>query len=519
MNWNMYKSKMLAVSLLTASLLSGCAGLQFEPEMVRTANYQENSGYKLGAELVETDDGWRFSEITDSKSEVSLGGYIYEYAIEGGNCARGVLGATEGGCLKHNLKFSSDSPNGVNIVFPIPWAFGAVAFPFALLSGNFEKAGEFFLPIFVDREFGWEDYIDAISEAKKAENYDERYPDLYNRYVELKQFVSPTPTYIPNKWTLTSQANRLKSDSVYALQKRANKQLPIKITDYSGLADTKKIQSSLKQTLSVSVGIPEVLDCADVRIERYADEKYVTHDLFPAKDLDDFDRRLATAENELVQLNTRNKGIDLKNNRNIADADAQCNKKFQRYKLSLAKKNALLTVDTTSSTQKLLDGLGYDLDLPKNASIKSGTLPKSSVVELRIKSRDYTDILPVHYQNKNEDLEAHLEGRMLVITNKTGKYITVDAFSLYHSSDVLTRGGENFQNFSELAPDTVTRIPLRHFNLNGLSKDYYGLTKQKAQQTNIPFGFAIKYRITELDVPRTLYKKNNYNLYKLILES
>lgn len=514
----MYKTKKLAISLLTASLLSGCASSKFEPEAVKIENYAETSGYKLGAELVEADAGWRFERITDSSYGVTLGSFDYSGNTSNDVCYRGVLGAMEGECKEYDLEFSKNTPSVGNIIIgPIIWGVGALAAPFALLAGDFEKAGECFLPIFVFQEFDWDEYSDAINEAKSAENYDERYPELYKKYVDLHRRESFTPApYSTNIGSLTQRSKKLRSGSTHSLQQALITQLPVKITDLSGLANVKQIQNQLKQTLLASVDMQAIPKYYEPYRIKYNNENDALRELFPAKNLDDLERRIAQTTKDLASLRVINKDIDLKNNRAVADANTKNNAQFKQYQAALAKQNTEFTVEVTSRTRNLLRDFQYRLDTPKNVQIKQGQLPKKAVVNLTIKSRDYADILPDSYRNKNKDLEAHLEGRVLVITNKTGKYITVDAFSLYHNNDVLTRGGENFQNFSELAPDTVTRIPLRHFNLDGLSKNYYGLTKQNAQHTTIQYGFAIKYRITELKAPRTLYKKSNYNLYKLI---
>ena len=125
-------------------------------------------------------------------------------------------------------------------------------------------------------------------------------------------------------------------------------------------------------------------------------------------------------------------------------------------------------------------------------------------------------MLPSSYVNKGRDIEVILEGKSLSITNLTGKYITLDAVSLYHDQNVLTKGGSAFQNYIELAPGSITTLSLNEFDLSGLKTSYQGLTKEKAKKTEVQFGFAVKYRITDENTPKTLYEKKSYNLYKLL---
>lgn len=47
---------------------------------------------------------------------------------------------------------------------------------------------------------------------------------------------------------------------------------------------------------------------------------------------------------------------------------------------------------------------------------------------------------------------------------------------------------------------------------------YYALTKDEALSKNIMFGFAIKYRIIQQDIDKTLFRINTYNVYKLLLD-
>ncbi|MBK8973509.1 MAG: hypothetical protein IPM37_19975 [Hahellaceae bacterium] len=72
-------------------------------------------------------------------------------------------------------------------------------------------------------------------------------------------------------------------------------------------------------------------------------------------------------------------------------------------------------------------------------------------------------------------------------------------------------------NYVELAPGTTSStITLDDFSLEKLSDDYRDMTRAKAEGMSVEFGFAVKYRITESDSLRTLFKQNTYSLLSVL---
>jgi hypothetical protein len=514
------KRKELVGMLLAGSLLSGCATSEFNSNTIRMTDYQHQNGYTLGASLVETDTGWRFKDIIEEGGEVSLGYFSYRGTTDTKSCWRSFFGITDGDCHRRHLKFHDDSPNlSSNIFIPLQWAIGT---PLSILFSPFNSEFlEYIFPIAVDREFGWDDYSDAINEAKVAEGYDNRFPELYSRYAQLSQSVNTQlhPEPETNLEPLKKESITFKSAMSQKLMQKAISQLSIKVTDKSGLVSTGKIKNQLKQTLDTSVQLANEPIFTKGSYTTYLNESNVLKDIFPAKSLDDWSSRLNIGMSELNKIKTNNKKIKSQNQKVFSQINANNASKLKKYQAELSEENGDIYVKKSRRTNYLLDNLNYDLEVPINLKIEQGKLTKNAIVELTIKGRNYTNILPESYENKNKEIEVSLDGQTLTLTNKTDKYITLDALSLYHNTNVLTRGGDNFQNFSELAPGTERQVSLNEFNLDSLTKDYHDLTKQKASKTNIVFGFAIKYRITELDAPRTLYKKTNYNLYKILAES
>ena len=149
----------------------------------------------------------------------------------------------------------------------------------------------------------------------------------------------------------------------------------------------------------------------------------------------------------------------------------------------------------------------FDLDNPNKIVLKEGKVPTQYGVELRVSSIDYKNIIP-YFENNNKDIVIRIEDKTLVIRNKTEQYVTIDAISIYYNENVLTRSGENFLNHDELAPNTIGRYNLNQFDLNKLDNNYYRVTSDSARKTNVDFGFAVKYRKTGSNKPKSLFKIN-----------
>jgi hypothetical protein len=72
----------------------------------------------------------------------------------------------------------------------------------------------------------------------------------------------------------------------------------------------------------------------------------------------------------------------------------------------------------------------------------------------------------------------------------------------------------------ELAPQATTKesLSIERYITPAIKKmsEYPNMTKDFAIQQNISFGFAIKYRLIDQNIDKTMFKQNSYNLYNVI---
>lgn len=134
-----------------------------------------------------------------------------------------------------------------------------------------------------------------------------------------------------------------------------------------------------------------------------------------------------------------------------------------------------------------------------------------------IVARTFEDIFP-KYINEDNSLRIEFNGRGIRFLNKTNNFLQVKSISIYYNGEI--------SNFSfgdkalELAPQATTKEPLlikSYATIEIIAKSVYpDMTKSSAMKQNLSFGFAIKYRVVEQNIDRTLYKQNEYNLYKIV---
>ncbi|MAL98041.1 MAG: hypothetical protein CL583_06280 [Alteromonadaceae bacterium] len=132
-----------------------------------------------------------------------------------------------------------------------------------------------------------------------------------------------------------------------------------------------------------------------------------------------------------------------------------------------------------------------------------------------ITGRDFNNVMPSAYKAEDENVEIELSGTLVKVHNRTGKYISVDAVTLYYENVALTNS-KSGSTLYELAPGTYQSFHLSSFRLNDLPNDFAGMTVGQVNARTIDFALSAKYRVTEIDYPRTLHRKQTYKLASLL---
>ncbi|WP_333653865.1 hypothetical protein [Dissulfurispira sp.] len=134
-----------------------------------------------------------------------------------------------------------------------------------------------------------------------------------------------------------------------------------------------------------------------------------------------------------------------------------------------------------------------------------------------IRSKDFKNIYP-KYINEDNALRIEFDGKKINFVNKTDNFIQVKSISVYYNAEI-----SNFNlgdKAIELPPQASTKDPLLIdiYTTAEIKKmaNYANAIKGIAVTQNLSFGFAIKYRLIEQNIDKTLYKQNKYNLYDVL---
>ncbi len=175
-------------------------------------------------------------------------------------------------------------------------------------------------------------------------------------------------------------------------------------------------------------------------------------------------------------------------------------------------KNNMPTAKTTITKGYIKKTINYIVQTPKK--IKSSK--KVVNAKIIVKNMDYTNIFPKYF-NSNKDLTISFnnEERTFTLTNLSNNFIQIKSISLYYNSTIYNLSfNRNNDTFSyELPPKAIRTISLFR---DIKESRYTNITKSKAKNLTIDFGFAIKYSTGDQNSNKTMYNQNPTTLYKLI---
>jgi hypothetical protein len=136
---------------------------------------------------------------------------------------------------------------------------------------------------------------------------------------------------------------------------------------------------------------------------------------------------------------------------------------------------------------------------------------------ITIISKDFEKVYP-QYFNEDDAIRIEFDGKNIRLINKTDKYIQIWSITVYYNSKVSNHNfGE--KSIIELPPRTFSReLLIETFTNADIVKNshYFNLTADLAKKQYLSFGFAIKYRLVDQHIDKTLYKLNTYNLYSVL---
>ena len=298
-----FKSK-LASSLIVTLTLSGCSSIQTSSEAYKEieikATHSRPSGSNIYADLVKNKEGWRFEKINKYQGHVQLPSMHtdlypqYEQKL----CMRPLLGIF-GGCKEvfpNELEeFSSES---ISSGFT---AMSIFIYPIFIFSG---------LSIFTENSFDWDEYADAVTEAKEADKYDDRFNDIYNDYIDLDNEISASSSLAltsSDTPDLIDRTNAIENKISGEIRDKAMSQVPLKVIDNSGLADLDKIKSGIKEYLNGSASLTATRPVYDApSLIDFISSKELKEKLLPAHNLDNLKLNIEAVKLELADILKKN---------------------------------------------------------------------------------------------------------------------------------------------------------------------------------------------------------------------
>jgi len=168
----------------------------------------------------------------------------------------------------------------------------------------------------------------------------------------------------------------------------------------------------------------------------------------------------------------------------------------------------------------LISPVTSDFDVaiePKNYNLKfnaEGYLLKPAIT---IISKSFKNIYPV-YANEDAAIRMEFDGNDEIrFINKTNNFIQIKSISIYYNDEIST---SNLSTPIELPPRAITKeyLSVNKYVLSNVKKftNYKDMTRDNAANRLISFGFAIKYKLSDQNIDKSLYKQNNYNLLQVL---
>jgi len=365
-------------------------------------------------------------------------------------------------------------------------------------------------------EFDENAFNSAVSNALKNKQLGNRLNNAIQKYDQLRLSVkNQYDTPIINSPKLNRQVGEARLIAIEKAIDKAYKALNFKVVDRSDYFSKKVTKQDIVTPQITTKGTPKFVS---PKIESYTNESTTMNDIFPVENIDELEQKLVRAEKDITYLKNINNTRNRTNFQVVEKSNLANQVLMSDYLKYLDEEELGLSWIKSPNTVYLLQNTEYDLRLPSNTKISAEKANNKIASTLTIKGVNFSDVLPKYYKHQNPELSTQLNGEIITLNNTTDSFITIDAISLYHEGKVLTTGkDDDYQNLYEMAPKTIKRISIsKRFRLDSLDTTYNNLTLDRAQKTKISFGFAIKYRVTESDRPKTIYKEQVYKLSDLL---
>ncbi len=116
----------------------------------------------------------------------------------------------------------------------------------------------------------------------------------------------------------------------------------------------------------------------------------------------------------------------------------------------------------------------------------------------------------------NINFELNTNATVSVIAeNKTKSFVTTKSLTSYYKSDVYSMSDID----REISPEAITVSGNSNYSLLSDkmidSSNFKGITKAKAKSIKINYGYAVKYRLNNTNLNKSIYDTKKYSLYSI----
>lgn len=147
--------------------------------------------------------------------------------------------------------------------------------------------------------------------------------------------------------------------------------------------------------------------------------------------------------------------------------------------------------------------VSFTIQCPSKSALNEGQI--IGTAELNVKSVNYYKVLPKNYKSYDDVIYLSFDGQNISLSNKSDKFVTIDSIAFYYNGKIANR----YKLGLELSPNSSLvkndELHLTDFPIDWSILSYANTTKNKAINTTITFGFAVKYRIQDASHEKTLY--------------
>lgn len=133
-----------------------------------------------------------------------------------------------------------------------------------------------------------------------------------------------------------------------------------------------------------------------------------------------------------------------------------------------------------------------------------------------IHSRSFDDVYPRKYFLEDEKISLDFHNNQILISNKSLDFVSIHNISFYYNGQISNIDDLDLNlspNSRQLENNT---LKLNQFRIDESAVNFEGITKEKAENTVLEYGFALRYRVASDDRDRTLYGVEKYTLKDLI---